>query len=532
MKKYIVSGLMCAMVLINVPVNATEKEQSFKEYVVAEFENIDNKMIVGEFNSGLASIYTDNTNYNAYLPSLELESGFIDKNGVITIPQIYTRVGDFEGGVAVAVKQVGSTNKTGVIDTNNNVILPFEYDYVAPFNDGYTYVGKTGNIDADTFDYTYGYINDEGEFVTPIIYKSAGVYAEGMATVSLDTKGSENFKSYFINMDNQRVLGETSNFYNYFSDGMCGFALDGNSNGPYGYVNTSGEIVVEPIYASVTNFDGGYATVRDYDGKYYVINKSGEQVFSPNVIMLDAVLNGLVLGKTYDNNYVFYNMLGELVLELDYDVVGRFNEGLSLVGRDTNKDGEVDKYGYIDINGTEVLELNFDSGTNFSEELATVLFEGVYYIIENPIVEKTEYKEIIKNESPVYINSREVDFEAYTIDSNNYFKLRDIAYAISGEKNNFDVSWNDELKSIEIETQKTYTVVGGELEKSEETPKYATSTASKIYIDGEEVLVTAYTIDGYNYVKLRDILRLLDIQVVWDQMSKTISIHTGLSYTE
>ena len=58
----------------------------------------------------------------------------------------------------------------------------------------------------------------------------------------------------------------------------------------------------------------------------------------------------------------------------------------------------------------------------------------------------------VKNSSPVYLDGNRIELTAYTINSNNYFKLRDIDYAV-----NFDVDWDGENKTIIIETNCDYT---------------------------------------------------------------------------
>jgi len=57
------------------------------------------------------------------------------------------------------------------------------------------------------------------------------------------------------------------------------------------------------------------------------------------------------------------------------------------------------------------------------------------------------------------------------------------------------------------------------------------STAT-VYINGEKVDLTAYTINGYNYFKLRDIGKAFDFGIIWDGTANTIRIDTSISYTE
>ena len=48
---------------------------------------------------------------------------------------------------------------------------------------------------------------------------------------------------------------------------------------------------------------------------------------------------------------------------------------------------------------------------------------------------------------------------------------------------------------------------------------------------GREVSLTAYTIGGNNYFKLRDIGQAFDFGIGWDNATKTITIDTGTGYT-
>jgi len=55
----------------------------------------------------------------------------------------------------------------------------------------------------------------------------------------------------------------------------------------------------------------------------------------------------------------------------------------------------------------------------------------------------------------------------------------------------------------------------------------AVPTKSKIFLDYEEVQLTAYNIGGNNYFKLRDLGRVFDFGVEWDGARNTIGIDTS-----
>ncbi|WIV11911.1 stalk domain-containing protein [Proteiniborus sp. MB09-C3] len=133
--------------------------------------------------------------------------------------------------------------------------------------------------------------------------------------------------------------------------------------------------------------------------------------------------------------------------------------------------------------------------------------------------------------SKVLVNGVETSFDAYNIDGSNYFKLRDLAKVVSGTEKQFEVKWDGEKKAINLISNAAYTVVGGELEKGDGQAKTPVLNNSKIYKDGEEVQLTAYTINGNNYFKLRDLAQAFDIGVTWDNATKTVGIDTSIGYT-
>ncbi|MGG6310787.1 stalk domain-containing protein [Paenibacillus macerans] len=127
--------------------------------------------------------------------------------------------------------------------------------------------------------------------------------------------------------------------------------------------------------------------------------------------------------------------------------------------------------------------------------------------------------------SKVLVNGKQVSFEAYSINNNTYFKLRDIAMAVNGTAKTFEVGWDAEHNAISLTSDEAYTAQGGELKVSAKpTAKKASLSTSKVYLDDQEVQLTAYTIDGNNYFKLRDLAQALDITIAFDSKTNTIGI--------
>lgn len=135
--------------------------------------------------------------------------------------------------------------------------------------------------------------------------------------------------------------------------------------------------------------------------------------------------------------------------------------------------------------------------------------------------------------SKVVVDGKQIAFEAYNIDGSNYFKLRDLAMVVNGSSRQFQVGWDSKNNAINLKTNEAYTPDGKELVVSSKlTTKQAKATQSKIYLNGEEIKLTAYNIGGNNYFKLRDIAAAIDFAVTWDAKLSTVGIDTKAGYTE
>lgn len=133
--------------------------------------------------------------------------------------------------------------------------------------------------------------------------------------------------------------------------------------------------------------------------------------------------------------------------------------------------------------------------------------------------------------SPVLVNGKNVSFDAYNISDNNYFKLRDLAYILSGSEKQFEVTWDATANAINLISGQPYTAVGNEMASKGSAQKKPLPTTSVIYLDGVEIALTAYNIDGNNYFKLRDLGEALNFEVDWDSVNKTIVIDAAKGYT-
>lgn len=138
----------------------------------------------------------------------------------------------------------------------------------------------------------------------------------------------------------------------------------------------------------------------------------------------------------------------------------------------------------------------------------------------------TERVTAVPSAQKVFVNGRETAFDAYNIGGSNYFKLRDIAFALGGTEKTFDVTWNGETRAIEITTGLPYTPDGSEMQPRGGSQETAVTSAASVTIDGAKVRLKAYNIRGSSYFKLRDFGAALGLRVRFDEGMGAILIDT------
>lgn len=124
----------------------------------------------------------------------------------------------------------------------------------------------------------------------------------------------------------------------------------------------------------------------------------------------------------------------------------------------------------------------------------------------------------------VRMNGEILPLQAYNIHGANYFKLRDLAFVLSGTSARFNTQWDPVTETIHIQTGTPYVPVGGELASGSAATGKATMTTATLTLDGSLSYAGAFNILGNNYYKLRDIGSLTGFTVDWDPVASLITI--------
>lgn len=128
---------------------------------------------------------------------------------------------------------LNTKNKWGFIDKDSVIKIPFEYDFVNPFEHQLAYVKNKGKE---------FYINPKNEIVIEGSFDKIDIFSEGLASVKKDGKIG------FINEKGKLVIPLIYDNVSYFrTSGLCAVTLNGKS----GFIDKSGKEIIKIIYPEV-----------------------------------------------------------------------------------------------------------------------------------------------------------------------------------------------------------------------------------------------------------------------------------------
>lgn len=143
-------------------------------------------------------------------------------------------------------------------------------------------------------------------------------------------------------------------------------------DGKWGFVDSLGNWLVEPIYDWVEPYKEGKSMVSLND-KIGFVNFRGEQVVSLKYSDAFSFHQGTAVVEGEDG-YGLINFLGDTLIPLKYDELGIVSNGLVYAGND-------DLYGYYNVNGDLVIPFQYDLAFDFEYGLAKVKKNGLYGLI-------------------------------------------------------------------------------------------------------------------------------------------------------
>lgn len=225
-----------------------------------------------------------------------------------------------------------------------------------------------------------GFIDYQGKEVIPPRFSSAGDTAHfnnGLAPVFEANRGSG-----YIDISGKFVIGPTMvwGWGRAFHEDIAGvliWAKNGGLNRP-GWIDRRGRLVFSGMGVEGSYFSNGLMPMPRA-GKWGFVNKYFQFVIKPQFDYAYPFSEGLA-EVTVKHKSGFIDTSGKIVIPLKYDMAWTFRDGLARVRYDI-PDGTVMtvegdqtryryQYGFVDHQGTEVIPLQFEDATYFSEGYA------------------------------------------------------------------------------------------------------------------------------------------------------------------
>jgi hypothetical protein len=137
-----------------------------------------------------------------------------------------------------------------------------------------------------------------------------------------------------------------------------------------------------------------------------------------------------------------------------------------------------------------------------------------------------------KTNNKLIIGDEEKDFPAVNIGNYNFIKLRDLAMILNGTEKQFSIAYDGVTRTVTLTAKGTYVALGDELQDKLADPVSAFVSSQRILLDSKLVEVLAYNIEGYNYLRLRDLAIMFDFNIEYVEATGVITLKLDEPYEE
>jgi WG containing repeat len=301
----------------------------------------------------------------------ENKIGFIDKAGKLVIGfdrlPAGTFVGDFSEGLApICFLNVGqsSCRSAGFIDETGEIVIPLRFKSTQQFSEGLALAESDGNA---------YFIDRRGEIAIKLTDGNALSFSEGLAPV-LTPRGWG-----FIDRTGRFVSTERYTHVERFSEGLAAVATGFGRNAKYGFINKRGDVAIRQRFdpplspdsikiLKLGRFAEGLAPVR-IGNRYGYIDTKGNVMIPPQFRDAAEFSEGLASVTTAEGKTGYIDKSGHFVIKLQSGGGYSFREGLAALAVETDHGTKV---GYIDRTGKVVIEPKFDGALGFVDGVAQV----------------------------------------------------------------------------------------------------------------------------------------------------------------
>ncbi len=217
----------------------------------------------------IEAIYSEASSFKDGVACVKKDNryGYINPDGTAVTEFIYgSKTSASEGLIPVFYGDASKGINTGYIDVTGRQILDFDWYDAKPFSEG---------LAVACYEYTkpYGFINHSGVFVIKPEWDNAEGFVCGCALVEKDLTYT------YINASGERITEKTyEKAYSFTRSGLARVGYTSATGWKFGYIDTTGNEVIEPQYADAHDFQIGIAAVSN--GKKWGFIRSDKTVLA------------------------------------------------------------------------------------------------------------------------------------------------------------------------------------------------------------------------------------------------------------
>lgn len=160
----------------------------------------------------------------------------------------------------------------------------------------------------------------------------------------------------FIDSTGNLVIDAIYDDVGIFSEGLAAV----NFQGRWGYIDKTGKLIIQPRYRSAWAFHENKARVKPFDQPDQFITVAGDVISSGTWTAVDDFSEGLARVQS-GNTYGYIDTIGKMILPPVYFGGGSFWYGLAVVSNE-------EKTGMINRHGEEIIPMIYDQVKYFAEE--------------------------------------------------------------------------------------------------------------------------------------------------------------------
>ena len=146
-------------------------------------------------------------------------------------------------------------------------------------------------------------------------------------------------------------------------------------NGKWGFINTEGEVAIQPDFDEVEDFSDDLAIVKK-DGKWGVVNKIGKYVHDCEYDSISAFDSGIAYAMKGAIPFYLYESGKKVQLTRSSYRYMPFSNGMARI-----QNIKTGRWGYTDAKGEVVISPDYSVASDFNNGHAVVERKGKSYII-------------------------------------------------------------------------------------------------------------------------------------------------------